>query len=194
MLIEEGKQYQLWDVNVRQGEPGHPPWMRVYAIHNYQGQQIISGEKLAHTQHVWIHGYQSVPAWATCGVVLPRETASSIKPLLLALQGRPILLGDPEAALVHYKDLGLAAPVKDSPLIGDPTLVVVSKRGLYNSLDYEPLVSWNYQLGRLWWSEYRPTHDIVMEQARKVIELYHEWKASGTLPDWFVQARSDPGE
>jgi len=178
MQLKRGQQYPVLNINVPQGDRGAPPWLRITEILTYNQTYIVWGEKLAHQQHIWQHGYESIPAWGSGGVVFPGETLHSelregkititgtLQPLLLQLRGQPVLLGDPQ-----YSGLWNAQ--------GKPMLEV----GI-------PLIGWSYQLGGLWWSEQRPMHDEFVRQARIVVDLYYEWKNKKIFPRWFLDGRN----
>ena len=92
MKLKINGQYKLIDHGVGQGLPGNPPLLRVQSLAEYKGQWIVVGEKLAHQQHVYRCGFQTIPARLSCGVVLPGDIPANAKALTMAFNGRPMAL------------------------------------------------------------------------------------------------------
>lgn len=90
--VAPNQRYFLIDHQVAQGTPHNPPVLEVVRVQEYWGQLIVFGIKHAHQQHIYIHGYEDIPAHPSCGVVLPHETAERAAEVTRMFRGRPISL------------------------------------------------------------------------------------------------------
>ena len=100
MKLQINHQYQLIDLASPQGLPGHPPQLRLTEILEYRGQWVIVGEKLLHQQHIFIHGFETIPVSLACCVVLPNDIPGNVHRLSTALNGRELALRDIDGTLL----------------------------------------------------------------------------------------------
>ncbi len=69
-----------------------------------------------------------------------------------------------------------------------------SRLGIHELLgdDIMFIVNWAERLGAVWWTPMGQDtkKDELIKRGKTVIRLYHEWKAKGVPPGWFLTARN----
>ena len=92
MKLIAGVTYFVHNVDVPQGLPRTPPQFRLTDIYDYNGAYVAIGYKLTHQQHVYIHGFETIPEHQGGFVVCPGVGEVLIDNFSLGLLGSRLRL------------------------------------------------------------------------------------------------------
>ncbi len=92
MRIKEGSQVIIQNALRPQGTPDNPPIFVIHELSEYKGQYIVFASKMPHQQHVFLHGFETIPERAACFVLLPNETDGRRVEFTNELRGHPLFL------------------------------------------------------------------------------------------------------